>query len=87
MIGLTYANKRVHEIEFTVDMTDDGVEQFAAVATKRDWTMWLATGQKWPDECKRGRRVTLDYDFGMGPQSLSGVVKFRRLNKLVLVVG
>jgi hypothetical protein len=77
----------VQQIDFTVEMTDTaGVEQFRAVAAPREWTMHLAPGQRWPDDCKRGRRVTVDYDFGIGSHTMSGVVKFRRLNKLVLLV-
>jgi hypothetical protein len=75
----------IREISFEATFTDsDGLEQFRAIEMERDWTIWLAPGERWPDECKRGRSVEFTMHADGIDRQFSGTVKYRRLNKLVL---
>lgn len=76
---------RASEIAFTVEMHDaDGLEQFRAIQSERELRMTLGTGDRWPDEVRRGRSIDVEMSLGGALYRLTGRVRFRRLNVAVI---
>lgn len=83
---MTYGGKpliqplRSATIDLDLDMTEAGVESLLGHNPPREVIVTLQPGQRWPDDVKRGRNVTLQ----IMDRTLRGNVRYRRMHRLVI---
>ena len=85
-MGYSWEGQRVSEISVDLNMTNEGTDLFRDIqTTSREWRVALDVGQKWPETCKRGRKIDFTLNVNGEVIRLNGTVKYRRLNRLVVL--